>query len=222
MISDPVSFSNRFHRFLEKRIGGINLTWKSYILTWMNDYAKQFFKILDRKEMNLEEICSDFVEYFENREREEQKPENFIKFLNNYIAKINNEEEKIHLLEFFKQFEYCIDIKNIFPEYVKTKIQAELNQLELRTEELNPIDFFSIDGQHSFYDYVKEADLKYFSKLIPRPLSLILKHDLSKDEMELFNGPLYHVINFKFWHDFSKYYIADNFKTVYREWEKQI
>jgi len=221
-ISDPVSFANRFHRFLEKRIGGINLTWKAYILTWMNDYAKQFFKVLDRKEMNLEEICSDFVEYFERRESEEEKPENFIDFLNNYIARINDEGEKSHLLEFFKQFEYCIDIKNIFPEYVKTKIQAELSQFDLRAEELKPLDFFSIDGQHTFYDYVKEAALKYFSRLIPRPLSLILKHDLSKDEMELFNGPLYHVINFKFWHDYSKYSIADNFKTVYREWEKQI
>ena len=221
-ISDPVSFANRFHRFLEKRIGGINLAWKSYILTWMNDYARQFFKVLDRKEMNLEEICSDFIEYFEQREFEEQKPEKFIEFLDKYIAKITNEEEKLHLLEFFKQFEYCVEIKNIFPEYVKTKIEAELNFLDLKPEELTPINFFSIDGQDTFYNYIKEVELKYFSKLVPRPLSLILIHDLSKDESELFNGHLYHVVNFKYWHDYSKYYIADNFIKVYREWEKQI
>ena len=221
-ISDPVSFANRFHRFLEKRIGGINLAWKSYILTWMNDYARQFFKVLDRKEMNLEEICSDFIEYFEQREFEEQKPEKFIEFLDKYIAKITNEEEKLHLLEFFKQFEYCVEIKNIFPEYVKTKIEAELNFLDLKPEELTPINFFSIDGQDTFYNYIKEVELKYFSKLVPRPLSLILRHDLSKDESELFNGHLYHVVNFKYWHDYSKYYIADNFIKVYREWEKQI
>jgi hypothetical protein len=221
-ISDPVSFANRFHRFLEKRIGGINLAWKSYVLTWMNDYAKQFFKILDRKEMNLEEIYTDFIEYFEQREFEEQKPEKFLEFLDKYIAKITDEEEKLHLVEFFKQFEYCIEIKNIFPDYVKTKIEAELNILDLKPEELMPINFFSIDGHDTFYNYVKEVELKYFSKLIPRPLSLILRHDLSKDEGELFNGQLYHVINFKYWHDYSKYYIADNFKTVYREWEKQI
>jgi len=221
-ISDPVSFANRFHRFLEKRIGGINLVWKSYILTWMSDYAKQFFKILDRKEMNLEEICSDFIEYFEKREFEEQNPEKFIEFLDKYIAKTTNEEEKHHLLEFFKQFEYCIEIKNIFPEYVKTKIEAELKVFDLKPEELIPINYFNIDGQDTFYNYVKEIDLKFFSKLIPRPLSLVLRHNLSKDEGELFNGQLFHVINFKYWHDYSKYYVGDNFKTVYREWEKNL
>ena len=55
-IKDPVTFTNRFHRFLEKRIGGINLIWKSYILEWIKDYAKKFFKVEERRDWQLERI----------------------------------------------------------------------------------------------------------------------------------------------------------------------
>ncbi|MFX0073027.1 MAG: hypothetical protein ACFFAO_18270, partial [Candidatus Hermodarchaeota archaeon] len=44
-ISDPVTFANRFYRFLEKRIGGINLDWKYYILDWIKDYSKKFLNL---------------------------------------------------------------------------------------------------------------------------------------------------------------------------------
>jgi hypothetical protein len=48
-ITDPVTFTNRFHRFLEKRVGGIDLAWKSYVLEWIKDYAKKFFKIEEKR-----------------------------------------------------------------------------------------------------------------------------------------------------------------------------
>ncbi len=221
-IADPVTFATRFHRFLEKRLGGINLTWKSYILEWLNDYTKKFFKLEERKEWTLDEIYNDFISYFEDRESNEQKLENFLKFLDTYIARISNIEEKNLLIEFYKQYNLSMNINTEFPKYVNNKIKQEINILSPQFEEQVPINFFNLNGEDHFYDYIKELELKYFSKLIPRPLTLILKHNLTSEEKELFEGDLFHVLSFKFWHTNSRFELADNFKEVYREWLKEL
>ncbi len=221
-IADPVTFATRFHRFLEKRLGGINLTWKSYILEWLNDYTKKFFKLEERKEWTLDEIYNDFISYFEDRESNEQKLENFLKFLDTYIARISNIEEKNLLIEFYKQYNLSMNINTEFPKYVNNKIKQEIKILSPQFEEQVPINFFNLNGEDHFYDYIKELELKYFSKLIPRPLTLILKHNLTSEEKELFGGDLFHVLSFKFWHTNSRFELADNFKEVYREWLKEL
>ncbi|MFW9941661.1 MAG: hypothetical protein ACFFFT_11520 [Candidatus Thorarchaeota archaeon] len=219
-IIDPVSFANRFHRFLEKRIGGIKLEWKSYVLQWIIDYTKKFIKIENKKDWDLTEIYHDFLEYLENREKNEQKIEKFLEFLDSYIANIVDIEERNYLLDFYKQYEFSIGINEEFPKYVKNKVKEELKVRSLQIEEIIPIEFFKIVGEETFYNYIKNINLKYFSKLIPRPLTLILKHDLTNEEKELFKGDLFHVINFKFWHNNVRFELSDNFKEVYREWMK--
>ncbi|MFX1494489.1 MAG: hypothetical protein ACFFBZ_09430, partial [Promethearchaeota archaeon] len=49
-ISDPVTFANKFYRFLEKRMGGLDFVWKTYVLEWIKDYAKRFFKIEEKRD----------------------------------------------------------------------------------------------------------------------------------------------------------------------------
>ncbi len=219
-ITDPVTFANRFHRFLEKRIGGIDLEWKSYILEWINDYAKKFFKLEMTKEWTLAEIYNDFIGYFEERESKEQQIESFLNFLDTYVVKVLNEEEKNCLLEFYKQYEFSLDINIEFPKYMKNRIKNELNMLNPQLEKVDPIKYFGINDEESFYNHLKNSELKYFSKLIPRPLTLTLKHILTPEEKELFKADLFHVINFKFWHTNARFELSDNFKEVYREWVK--
>ena len=221
-INDPVTFTNRFHRFLEKRIGAINLTWKTYILEWIKDYAKKFFKIDEIRDWSLDETLLDFTKYLEERESKEQEPETFSKFLDKYILQISNEVEKEILIDFYKHYEFCIDIKTEFPKYVKNKIEKEINLFEIEQERIIPIKYLSIDETHTFYNYIKEKVLRYFSKLIPRPVSLILKQELTAEEVDLFNADLFHVFEFKYWHNKAKYDIGDNFKEVYREWIKKL
>jgi hypothetical protein len=100
-------------------------------------------------------------------------------------------------------------------------MKKELNNMNLQREELIPIDFFNLSKEETFYSYIKEKELKYFSKLIPRPLILTLKHNLTNEEKEYFNGDLFHVINFKFWHNNVRFEMADNFKEVCQEWVKE-
>ena len=47
-----------------------------------------------------------------------------------------------------------------------------------------------------FDDYLKERELKFFSKLIPQPVTLILKHYLTEEERDQFNSDFFHVFNF--------------------------
>jgi len=221
-IADPVTFANRFHRFLEKRIGGINFTWKPYILEWIKDYAKKFFKLEEKREWSLKETFSDFIDYFEERESNEQQIESFFKFLEKFIENVSNPAGKEHLMEFYKQFKLCIDIKTEFPRYIKDKIQTELSLLNIEHEKRDLHEFFTIDKEENFTNFIREFELKYFSKLIPRPLSVILKHVLTNQEKDLFKGELFHIFQFKYWHNKSKIDITDNFKEVYREWLKEL
>ncbi|MGB5912866.1 MAG: hypothetical protein WBH31_16880 [Promethearchaeia archaeon] len=221
-IADPVTFANKFYRFLEKRMGGIDLIWKSYVLEWIKDYAKRFFKIEEKRDWRLNETYTDFVEYIEKRETFEQNEKQFLVFLDTYIAKVLDESEKNILLDFYKKFEFCIDIKLEFPKYVQKKIETEVNLLKLNQSEVPPITLLNISEEDTLYKYIKENEVKYFSKLIPRPKSLILKHNLTDEERELFKSTLFHVVNFKYWHTKSKFEISDNFKEVYREWIKEL
>jgi len=219
-IQDPISFANKFYRFLEKRIGGINLEWKSYVLQWINDYSKRFLKIEEKRDWTLTEIYTSFLEYFENRKASEQKLKKFLEFLDNYIAEISNVDIESKLIDFYKQYELSLGINEEFPKYVMSKIKNALSAIDFQIEEAFPINFFITNNDDSYYDYIEKAFLKYFSKLIPRPLSLILKHNLTNEEKELFKGDLFHVINFKFWHSNVRFELSDNFKEVYREWMK--
>ncbi|MDX1798908.1 MAG: hypothetical protein R3255_09700, partial [Candidatus Lokiarchaeia archaeon] len=217
-ISDPVSFANRFHRFLEKRIGGINLEWKFYVLDWIIDYSKKYLRPEAQRVWTLVEVYNDFIGYFEERAGNEQKIENFLIFLDTYIAKLTNPEEKKLLFEFYKNYESSIGINTEFPKYVKNSIRNELNSLNHQEENLIPFNFFNFDDKETLYDYIKNTELKYFSKLVPRPLTVILKHTLTNEERDLFNGDLFHVLDFKFWHNNARFELSDNFKEVYREW----
>lgn len=221
-ISDPVSFSNRFYRFLEKRIGGINLVWKYYVLEWIRDYSKKYLKPEEQRIWTLEEVYNDFIEYFEARESNEQKINNFLTFLDSYIAQLSNPEEKNLLLEFYKNYELSIDINTEFPKYVRNIIKNELTNLNPELENAVPSNFFNLGEDETFYYYVKNTELKYFSKLVPRPLTVILKHILTNEEKKLFNGDLFHVIDFKFWHNNARFELSDNFKEVYREWVREL
>ncbi len=221
-IRDPVSFSNKFYRFLEKRMGGINLEWKFYVLEWIKDYGKKFLKLEDKRNWTLIEVYNDFIGYFEEREAKEQELENFLEFLDSYIAKEPNVEEKNLLFEFYEQYKISIDINIEFPKYVNKLVKNELKNLNLQAEKLTPIAYFNLNNEDTLYDFIKNRELKYFSKLIPRPLTLTLKHILTNEEKENFNGDLFHVIDFKFWHNYARFELANNFKEVYREWVKDL
>jgi hypothetical protein len=221
-IKDPVTFTNRFHRFLEKRLGGINLTWKSYILEWIKDYAKKFFNIEEKRDWQLNETFFDFIKYLEERESIEQEPETFSKFLDKYIQTIAEQNERENLIDFYKHYEYCIDIKTEFPKYVKNKVEKEISLFIPKQETKIPIDYLTSSEGDTFKDFITEKELKYFSKLIARPASLILKQDLTSEEEELFTADLFQVFEFKYWHKNTKYNVSDNFTEVYREWLKNL
>ena len=221
-IADPVTFANKFHRYLEKRIGGINLVWKEYILNWVRDYAKLFFKIEEPKEWSLKDTFSNFIDYLEEREKKEQKIESFLLFLDSYIARVTDSEEKTQLLEFYELYNYCISIRTDFPKYMLNKIKTELNLMTIENIPLTAVKYLNINEETSFLNYIEERNLKFFSSLLPRPKTIIMQHQFTSEERDLFVANLYHVLNFKYWHNKVKIDVSDNFKEVYREWLKEV
>jgi len=193
-ISDPVMFATKFYRFLEKRMGGMYLAWKSLILSWITDYSKKFLKIEEQRNWTLIEIYSDFLGYLEQRERNQREPKAFLMFLDTYIAGIKDQNEKELLLDFYKQFETSIDIGIEFPKYILQKIEKEVNITNF-DDEIHEIFKSLNDLSSSFYSYINETELKYYSKLIARPVSLILKHKFSDEENERFIQTLKKVLN---------------------------
>ena len=220
-ISDPVTFSSKFYRFLEKRTGGIELNWRDYILDWINDYAKKFFKAEENRSWKLDEIFYDFLNYLEKRENREQGIDSFLNFLDTYISKNSNDSNKSAILEFYRKFEYSKGISTEFPKYIQDKIETEINLMPNSPEELNPIEIFEPLVGDSFLNYLREKKLKYFSNLIPRPISLTLIHRFDENEREQFKGDLFHVFNFKYWGKKCSFEILDNFKEVYRKWLRE-
>ncbi|MBD3193791.1 MAG: hypothetical protein GF317_01960 [Candidatus Lokiarchaeota archaeon] len=222
-IADPVTFSSRFHRFLEKRLSGVNIEWKSHVLDWIKDYTKIFFKLEADKSWTLKEIYDDFINYFEEREKKAQNSEEFSRFLDAYISKESDAEIKSHLMKFLEQYQYFIGIKSEFPRYVKEKIEKSINRLKNDLKTYKPIDYFYLNEQQTLSKYIRERELKYFSKLIPLPKTLILKENLSHDERKLFKGDLFHVFEFKFWGEKNvNIKLSDNFNEVYREWLREL
>ena len=220
-INDPVTFSNNFYRFLEKRTGGIKLDWRDYVLDWIKDYAKKFFTIEENKSWKLNEIFYDFLNYLENRESREQEIDSFLKFLDIYIAKNSNESNKSAFIEFYQKYDFCRSISTEFPKYIFEKIENEINLLSIPDETLKPMEIFKPKIGESYLDYLREKKLKYFSKLIPRPVSLTLIHQLTEKERESFKGDLFHIFNFKYWGKKCSFEIMDNFKEVYRKWLRE-
>ncbi|MFW6272327.1 MAG: hypothetical protein ACOC2U_00940 [bacterium] len=218
---DPVMFANKFHRFLEKRIGGIKLEWKDYILEWIKDYASNFIRMQKAPNWNLKELYDDFIKYLTNRSSEERDNEKFLDFLDYYIGKIKNNEKRMAFLDFLKNYESCLEIKTEFPKYIKKKIENQLREFEFQSKKEAPINFLIKNAKQRFYNYLLRTELKYYSNLVPRPFSLILRHQLKNEEQERFRGDLYHTFNFKFFKDNLKIDITDNFQQVYKKWAKK-
>ncbi len=217
-VIDPVTFASIFHRYLEKRIGGINLEWKAYILEWVNDYAKIFFKNKDFNVWHLNEIYKDFIMYFKKRQNSELDPGSFVKFLDSYITKIDNIEEKKALLDFFQQYELFLGIETEFPNYVKELVQKEYNETTFSEEQIQPIEYLQILGEDSFLEFLEDREMKYFSELIPRPKSLVFRHNLDEEEKKKFHGTLFHVFNFSYNNGSVNLEISNNFNKTYRTW----
>jgi hypothetical protein len=74
-------------------------------------------------------------------------------------------------------------------------------------EELN---LASIHTKLDFFHFVHEYELKYFSKLIARPVCLKL---INRDQTE-YEQPLIYSIDFKFWENFFKVSMSNNWFQI--------
>lgn len=215
-ISQPASFAKKFHRFLERRLAGINLVCKAYILDWIEYYADIFSKLHIEEDWTLIEIYNDFKKYLEEKEANSQDPQSFLEILDFYLAKEVNESQKIPLLKFLDRYKYFLDIEKKFPKYLKKLIITEIEDLSYNFEREKPKTMLNMNEEESFYEYVRETELKYFSKLIPIPSALILKQKFTNEELNQFKNDLFQVFDFNLVGDKKLILqLKNNFKEAY-------
>jgi len=218
-INDPVSFGNNFYKFLQKRIGGINLKWGNYCLNWIKLYVKQYFNLFEKREWEVNEIVNELVEFLENAEVLDQEPSTFKFVLDKYIGSVSEQEEHECLLDFFKQYHLSLEIRKEFPKYIKNLIVNQLKALDSKQELQAPINFINLgEPQESLYEFLERTELKYFSKLIARPINVALKHIIEGEERERVKSDLFHIFDFRFWQDSMKIELKNNWNEIYRGW----
>ena len=215
--------SYKFFQFLRKRIGGLDIEWKHYLLELITQYQQNLHSIPDSGNWSKFTHLSNLVEYLRKSIQENIEPDRFMNVLDSYIAKIEDPVEKEIMLLVFEQYEYSLGIIEEFPAYVKQKLLKILTQLPYTmeslpaTEYLNP-KFGSTENLHltkihsklDLFNFVYEYEMKYFSKLIARPVCLKL---INRDQTE-FEKPLIYSMDFKFWESFYKVSMSNNWFQI--------
>lgn len=230
---DPKTLSSKFKNFLRKRLGGLRIVWKDYILNIIDEFGEEnqdkFEQdLMDEKVWSKNELMSMFIDYLKEKIIENIDPQHFIHVLDWYIAQIQDPTQQALMVLFFEQYEYSLSILNDFPTYMKQKMMKKLGEIDFETKPLKSLDFLdppririnqledkdfqkkSKNGNSAnemdFFQFLDEYELMYFSKLIARPKKVILRStDLHERGKNLFYN-----IGFKFWENFFKIDVQDN------------
>ncbi|MBN2155009.1 MAG: hypothetical protein JW776_03105 [Candidatus Lokiarchaeota archaeon] len=224
--SSPTSeISFQFFQFLRKRIGALDIEWKHYLLELITEYQQYVRSVPNFELWSKYHHVSNLVEYLRTSIQENIEPDRFINILDSYIAKIEDPSEKEIMLLVFEQYEYSLGIIEDFPTYVKQKMLKILTQLDYKMESCAPktylrpdfifshnstMDLSHLHTKLDFFKFVYEFELKYFSKLIARPVCLKL---INRDQIE-YDQPLIYSMDFKFWESFYKVSLSNNWFQI--------
>ncbi|MBD3351498.1 MAG: hypothetical protein GF364_08420 [Candidatus Lokiarchaeota archaeon] len=230
----PEVLSEEFYQFIWKRIGGLKLYWKEYVLDIIKDfgaqYQEEYEKDLENKVIwSKYKICNLLTDHLKDTIRELIDPNRFIEVLDSYVAKIEDPTEQALMVLLFEQYEYSLSILDEFPSYIKQKISKILTQntysiapimasdyLESPTLKISTINNEVIPKNQNkfkifdFREFINELELKYFSKLIPRPARIILR----SIDRNAFEKTLYYNFDFRFWKKFFKFTISSNWLAI--------
>ena len=234
---DPKTFSTRFIDFLQrKRLGGFRLVWKNEMFSYIQDFANEFqAKYLLEKEQKIywskQKVITLFIDFLGKRVKENTTLEGFIgpmkKYLDFHAMKNINNRIILKIVDLYSE---GLEVFSQFPDYIRQVFYKTLQNYQDQKNHLKASTFIgplkSIDEaftedlelrssliyKKSFYNYITEHEIKYFSKLFAEPKHIVLK---SLDN-KYFNGStLYHHIDFQALGDnFSKLMISSNYRSI--------
>ncbi|UYP46555.1 hypothetical protein NEF87_002840 [Candidatus Lokiarchaeum ossiferum] len=234
---DPQTFCTQFIEFLQrKRLGGFQLVWKNEIFAYIQEFANQYqSKYLLEREQKIywskQKIVSLFIDYLGKKVDESTTLEGFLvplkKYLDNIAMKNVNNRIVLKIVDLYSE---GLEVFSQFPDYMRQVFYKTLENYEDIKIHLQASTFIgplksiddaftediefssSLSYKKSFFNYIIEHEMKYFSKLFAEPKNIILK----SLENETFDGKvLYHHINFQSLGDnFSKLMISSNYQSV--------
>jgi hypothetical protein len=218
-IYDPKSVSSALLTFLQKKFGGIQTSWKNRFFDFINEFGKNyqsvFIKAMENKEKwDILRTPNLLFKYLEDRIQTETSIEGFLVPLKEYLNSLAMKNvENRRLLDIYEMYKKGIEINDQFPEYFNQILNQCLEFIELKDTKY-PITFYlkslpsveSIISNEpqtptfqsfsisSYYDFLVNSELKYFSKLIAQPSQIILE---SLNHQNFRKTPLKYIIQFE-------------------------
>lgn len=233
----PEEVSQYVVELLQKKFGGIQSSWKrnffQFFQEFIREYQNEYKESLKTKERwDSSKTIKLLFEFLELRIEKAISIEGFLDPLKSHLNELAmNAVEKHPLLKIYDYYLEGIGIIEQFPEYLHQIINRCIETVSL-TFSSYPVEFYlkslpSLEfitnrsanepsdltfSVSSYYDYLVNSELKYFSKLIAKPQQIILE-SMNKD---IFTGkPLRYRIKFEdLGAKYLKTTITTNFKYV--------
>ena len=235
-IYDPKSVSSALLKFLQKKFGGIQTSWKNHFFNYISEFGKNFqpvfIKAMENKEpWDILKSPNLLFKYLEDRIQTDTSIEGFLIPLKEYLNSLAMKNvENRRLLDIYETYKKGIEINDQFPEYFNQILNQCLEFIELKDYKY-PITFYlkslpSVDSIisnepqtptfqsfsiSSYYDFLVNSELKYFSKLIAQPSQIILE-SLNHQYFRII--PLKYIIKFE---DIGDKYLKTTVSTNYKK-----
>ncbi|MHA1776852.1 MAG: hypothetical protein ACTSWC_08750 [Promethearchaeota archaeon] len=234
----PQNFGEEFIQFLTKHRTIIyNLQWREVFFTYIRDFVIRYqneyeISLGNGEKWPKNKILSMFMEYISNRVKKDTSIDGFIEPMKNYIDKIalSNVQYK-NLVEIYHKYIEGLEIVNEFPDFLRQIFYISIESFikfsysypikkiigPLRsTEEILTYDLQDMKEdfrkEKSFYGFIVEEEMKYFSSLLAFPKTLLLK---SSEPIASSNLKIDHIIDFQILKEkFIKVSISTNFDKI--------
>lgn len=234
----PQNFGEEFIEFLAQYKTVIyNLQWRDVFFSYIRDFIRRYqneyqISINKGEKWSKSKLISLFMEFISNQVKKDTSVEGFIEPMKRYIDKIALSNVQLKdLVEIYHKYIEGLEIVNEFPDFLRQIFYISIESLqnfpnsfpirkiigplrsteEMLTYELKDMreDFMK---EKSYYAFVIDEEMKYFSSLLAFPKTLILK---SKEKFAASDINIEHIIDFQTLKDkFIKVSISTNFEKI--------
>ncbi|MCF2138875.1 MAG: hypothetical protein K9W44_02310 [Candidatus Lokiarchaeota archaeon] len=234
----PKSFGDELIKYLlENRMIILNLQWREVFFTYIRDFIQKYeenYQIDKQYDViwPKSKILLLFMDYVSNRVKKDTSIDGFIEPMKNYLDKIAMSNIQLKdLVEIYYTYIEGLEIINEFPDFLRQIVYISLESFQrfpnsyLAKKLIGPVrsneemlstviqdmrESFKIEK--SFYGFVVEEEMKYFSSILPFPKLLILK---SAEPLSPSKIKIDHILEFQNLKDkFVKVSISTNFDKI--------
>ncbi|MHA1783863.1 MAG: hypothetical protein ACTSVE_01565 [Candidatus Helarchaeota archaeon] len=162
-------FIATYFEFVKKRMN-TELQWSDLIDEWMIQFGEENIE----RGKSIQEQLINFTTHILKKKESEIEKKSFIENIEKFYE--GKDEIIDALLQLFKDiFKQSIEMEKTFPEFLLNSFSSHLkNQLKLKPK--LPKQFLLQETEETFKEYIENLEIKIYSKLLVKPILLILSN----------------------------------------------